>query len=399
MRLTPQSTHILNTITKTWKLPKSVPTPIHHLSPQSHLEMLENKYAHGQFSFLPTFFNTIQQPEHISYQFTFHNRTFFLNIVKSPETTITKLQIQKIMVWLNYASAHAKHHCSKTLTINLVLTPKTKYLPTKGIIPNIEHVNTAFTTSCSPLTEILIYREEEWFKVFIHETMHCLGFDFSELDVSKENKRLLNTLYLGVASNIDLRIYESYCEFWGELLNILFCWKFPTNVENSRKTRNRKQISRTLKNRIGRIPVLNAMISNELVYTRYQCAKILDHYSITYEQLLNGETMPKYVEKSHLISYYFLKLALWENMNETLEWCVANHGVRFPIQFVISDEGVTNYTNFLLNVGRLHNLPKTSEVNTLKWKWLEKHGVDTRYIAKHMSRDYECMRMSITECS
>ena len=72
-----------------------------------------------------------------------------------------------------------------------------------------------------------MYRTEEWFKVFLHETMHSLGIDFSSISITDESnmtKKLIDTCFHGVKSN-DLRIYEAYTEFWAEFIHILFLVK------------------------------------------------------------------------------------------------------------------------------------------------------------------------------
>ena len=41
------------------------------------------------------------------------------------------------------------------------------------------HVNSGYTYTCKENNEIVIYREEEWLKVLIHESFHAYGLDFS----------------------------------------------------------------------------------------------------------------------------------------------------------------------------------------------------------------------------
>ncbi len=76
--------------------------------------------------------------------------------------------------------------------------------------PGIENVNSGFTYACSPESEICVYRKEEWFKVFIHETIHSFSLDatsYSTVDILGHRAVLLN---------------ETYCEMWAEIWYILF---------------------------------------------------------------------------------------------------------------------------------------------------------------------------------
>ena len=76
-------------------------------------------------------------------------------------------------------------NCAKKLDIYLYFTPFKKTLPTRNTeILNVKHVNTAFAFQCAPSGEIVIYRKEEWMKVFIHETFHSFGLD---IDAHSEN--------------------------------------------------------------------------------------------------------------------------------------------------------------------------------------------------------------------
>ena len=38
------------------------------------------------------------------------------------------------------------------------------------------------------ISEIIIFRNEEWFKVFVHETFHLFGVDFSNMSNLKKSK-------------------------------------------------------------------------------------------------------------------------------------------------------------------------------------------------------------------
>ena len=65
------------------------------------------------------------------------------------------------------------------MNIYIFLTDLKKKLPehTGQEIGKI-NVNTGFTMTCRPKSNIVIYRKEEWFKVLIHETFHNFGLDF-----------------------------------------------------------------------------------------------------------------------------------------------------------------------------------------------------------------------------
>ena len=83
-------------------------------------------------------------------------------------------ELQKYVVWIlhwfiiGYKTAPSL--CRQPMHLHLYLTPFKKTLPTtKGLVLDELHVNTAYTWHCKPNNKMVIYREEEWFKVLIHE--------------------------------------------------------------------------------------------------------------------------------------------------------------------------------------------------------------------------------------
>ena len=76
-----------------------------------------------------------------------------------------------MIIWLKIAFQYAPLKCSKTLKIYGFLTPFKKQLPgNQFTVISQNHCNSAVTTSCIPHGEIIVYRAEEFIKVFIHET-------------------------------------------------------------------------------------------------------------------------------------------------------------------------------------------------------------------------------------
>jgi hypothetical protein len=92
-----------------------------------------------------------------------------------------------------------------SIQVDFAFTSIPKQLPRDGVI-GPSTLNTGYTID----NKIVVYREEEWLKVFIHECMHMFLYD-SEL----RNKT--NLLYL--LFPIHIQVNESYCEIWARILN------------------------------------------------------------------------------------------------------------------------------------------------------------------------------------
>ncbi len=215
--------------------------------------------------------------------------------------------------WLRLASIYSCKECSKKLEIFMYWTPFEKELPADSnqVIDTI-HANTAYTTSCMPETEIYIFRKEEWYKVLIHETFHCFGFDFSASSQQDINREILRLFPIRLS---DPRIYESYCEMWAEIM-----------VHFMQPILNRVDWEQTMRH-------TTRELEKERAYSLYQMTKILDRMGLDYDDLFSKEDVAiqkrttRYKEKTSVFSYYILKSILMFYVDDFLSWC------KKPFQF------------------------------------------------------------------
>jgi hypothetical protein len=293
-------------------------------------------------------------------------------------------ELKKIFLWFFIANAYANEECSQYLNINLYLTGSMKVLPTKTeqtIKP--EHANTAYTTSCKKNAEINLFRKEEWFKVLIHETFHCSGMDFSELDHSSSNKKVLAIFPV----NSDVRLFETYCEMWAEIINVMFISynKLETN-ENLNEEMYHKMILHTEK-----------LIYYERLFSLFQCAKVLHYFGIKYKNLYENDLYSKqlrtrrYREETQVLSYYIIKSIYMFFVNDFIEWCVENNdenGV-VSLNFNKTGETIDSYIDFI----KEHYLNSSYTGSILLFEnWFEK--IDNTSISNEM---YNTLRMSVNE--
>jgi hypothetical protein len=170
------------------------------------------------------------------------------------------------------------------------------------------NVNTAFTTTCPVDSEIVVFRNEEWFKVFIHETFHNFGLDFSNMNNTEVNKCILNIF--AVKSQVNL--YEAYTEFWAEIMNALFC--------SFISLKNKHDIHSFLSN-------AEYYINFERTYSFFQLVKTLHFMGLQYKDLYSNSEHSKilrdhlYKEKTNVLSYYVIKCILMNNYPTFLLWC------------------------------------------------------------------------------
>jgi hypothetical protein len=186
------------------------------------------------------------------------------------------------------------------------------------------NVNSALTFTCKENNEIFIFRKEEVFKVFIHESFHAFGLDFSVMDQKIANNIIKRTFQM-IDYRIDLRIYESYCESWAIIINILFM-----NLKSKNKFRK-----------------INECLFYEKCWSLFQCSKVLKHYNICYSDLFKLSKNPYTEIETHPFSYYILKAINIFNINDFLSFCDKKNV--FLIDFSDYEKDVNEYCEFLVN--------------------------------------------------
>ena len=209
----------------------------------------------------------------------------------------------KIYFWLNFILPYVKKDsCSLRSTIYLLLTPFKKHLPSHNEPITTSHANSAFTTSCAPETEVYIFRHEEWFKVLLHESFHCLGLDFSHYNNFEAEKRIFKQFR--VQNKNGIRVYEAYVEIWAEVLNIVLVSFFKT------------------KDKSDFLILFKHLLNKELSFSLFQCTKILKHLNFSYDEISDCKcSVVKYKETCNLTAYYFLKFILFFNLRQFESWC------------------------------------------------------------------------------
>lgn len=266
--------------------------------------------------------------------FSIEDRKYIIHMYHSyiESTSIINQHVKRIFMWLYMASRFSHSKCSQTMTIKIYFTNAKKNLPSKQRLPiEQEHANTAFTTSCKKETEINIFREEEWFKVCIHETFHCMGLDFSEMNNSASDAMILKIFPL----NADVRLYETYCETWAETINIMFI-----SYLSSRNKSINNMIEKT-----------EAFLYYERLFSLFQCAKVIRHFHLSYDDIIEKtkRANTNYKEKTQILSYYILKCIYMFYINEYIDWCIDNNGETLDFNKKNSAYGKTvlNYIMFL----------------------------------------------------
>lgn len=267
------------------------------------------KPSHNKFRYIP---NKIAQhieqftknEIHIEFKVGERNiRLVFAIEDKEYKLSVYKRYAKAVATWIHIVSKNdVNPNCSKNLTVYFYFSLLTKQLPAvMDYFIAEEHANTGFTNNCSLQSEIVIYRKEEWFKVFLHESFHNFNMDFSAQDNNIAKLRMLSIFKV----ESEVRLYEAYTETWAEIVNVAFCSYFHSNSEKE-----------FLDN-------AELLMSYERQFSMAQMNNVLSHIGVTYSQLFvprNG-----YREKTNILSYFVIKCILMNEHQQFMNWSKTNN--------------------------------------------------------------------------
>jgi len=268
-------------------------------------------------------------------KFTMYNTIINLTIY-----SIHKIDVQnylffiKLVLHICLQSASKKH---TELNFKLIFTDIGKTCPTIPVEP--AHINSG--QSDPNKNEIMIFRKEEWFKVFIHECFHLFNLDFCDLDITYTG--MFKDLY-----NIESEflLFEAYTEFWARTINlsIVSYYTAPTI---------------TLKN-FEKLVTINIQV--ERLFCIAQMNHLLNRMGLTYESLFQEL---KLREKTNFFCYYVLTSVLFYNYNDTMLWCMnnntnllqfSNENVSLFFEFIKQRHRAPEFLDFIKQINRpLHN--------------------------------------------
>ena len=338
-----------------------------------------------------------------------HFICFDENIDKDDNTY--KNNFFKIYLWLYIINKYSSSKCVDTLNIYLYLSDFKKILPDNNVtILDAHHVNSGFSTVCIENSSIVIYRKEEWFKVFIHETMHNFGLEFSTLNIENANKKLKDIFPV----SFNILLFESYCEFWARTINILFKCYFEKNDirENKNLIIQSKKLRKTRKNKINVLSIQEEnfikcfydLLNKEIQFSIYQCIKVLDFMGLDYDIITsNSDTAyitvkMLYKEKTNVFPYYIITAIIISNFNTFMLWCKSNNSN--ILQFTQTNESINNFVNFIKENYRNNELlEKIIHTEKILHDHINIYQIDSNNNENNKIKDYNLllntMRMTI----
>jgi hypothetical protein len=132
----------------------------------------------------------------------------------------------------------------------------------------------------------VIFRKEEWLRAFIHETIHYLGWDFSGSHAaSKAANDVILKEWRGLPANFNLCVYESFCDTWATIFQVLLLEREYGDNGFDRKN------------------TIVSFLDKERRHSLGQCRKVMAHLGITWFDLETpGLAAATYREKTPILA-------------------------------------------------------------------------------------------------
>lgn len=275
------------------------------------------------------------------------------------EIAMYQLYAYKVFIWISIISRLANKECSEKLDVYFYMTPFKKQRPplkdnerVNDTVLSAIHVNTGLTRNCETHGEIIVYRVEEWFKVFIHESMHNFNIDFIDLDLRIANQNLRSAFCI---PHDDILLFETYTETWARIINVMFETYF--NKENT----TGKSSFRGSDTRVNFIRTVREKLTNNAFFNIFQLVKVLNVMKLKYSQItvLTPENMnvcrKQYAEDTNVYAYYILGGILSAYALSFISWCCEHNRGRATIQairFTNSSHNLNEFTRLICNAAR-----------------------------------------------
>lgn len=213
-----------------------------------------------------------------------------------------------ILIWLYMIKDTINSICKGDITIHIYPTPFKKELPKyPGEIISSKQLNSGATYFKGNNRDIYVWRKEEWFKVFIHETMHGFNLDFGFDDKVKINKIIKKRFPI----NKDINLFETFTEVWAKIINNLFVTMIISNGKQEVET-------------------FIFLMNVERLFTIIQTIKILEYMNLTYlnfcDTSRNGRLLRlhRYKESSNFFEYFLLGSVVMFDYYNFMAWCYRN---------------------------------------------------------------------------
>ena len=252
-----------------------------------------------------------------------------------------KPNLKKMMYYIKFLLVFSLQHYRNEkgrhdFEITLYLSDMKKGI-TSGFKNTIEpkHINSGFfyydpTISTS---NIVIFRREEWYKVLVHECVHCFNLDFQSSKISF--KSLMSDTFF-IESTMDAN--ETFTEFWGRTINCAILTFHGIESEIYTDFNH----------------IFSINLNLERIHSMNQAIKLLKVFGLPYSSIINPQmqamTKKVYKESTNAFCYFVLSSIMMYHFDNSLQWFTNDE--YNTISFQKSERQIMIFMYYLKQVAR-----------------------------------------------
>lgn len=232
-------------------------------------------------------------------------------------TNSVKQYIIRFIIWYTsfiiFMLSRAKR-LPQNIHVNVFNISHTKKLPKDSDEFDTINVNSGYSETWINSSTVVVYREEEIFKVIIHELIHAIRLDNKNIEFDREKEFYE---FFGLDEyGIPLRINEAFTDTLACALNVALYTILEARINGSHSERD--FLYTCYRNNLR----------TETSFILNQACKVLQTlgYGYNYYGLKQKDKNrdKKIIEKTHVTSYYILKAVLFVRLNRFVRYCKKN---------------------------------------------------------------------------
>lgn len=273
----------------------------------------------------------------VYYDIYFYNKNDILIFLKNMNTLI------KSTIFL-YKNINLNTNNNNLFCHFFLTNLKKKINWNKRDILDINNINSAVTSKkyikvdCDNDNLILIWRKEEFLKVYLHELVHFFDIDLDSIKhKGKNNNKIIDKFC--VDSNIKLIPNEAITDFIAILIN---CVIYSTEKNTD----------------------LNNIFQNEIKFSLFQSIKILKYYGFkNWNDFYNNNNCNiHFSQNTSVFSYYILKSILFLYYNDTILMLKSiNINDKYSLNFNYNKDSYSDIINYLIESFKKDDFSKIFE--------------------------------------
>ena len=130
---------------------------------------------------------------------------------------------------------------------------------------------------------------------------------------------------------------------------------------------------------------LDDILRTEVIFSLFQCAKVLEYNKMSYTDLYSVSTGSKYREDTQVLSYYVIRSVFMFNKSAFILWCRENNGHHKFLDFDKTDRNIDSFCDFIRSV---YTSPTYVESITRMEDWFKYNKQSSAY-------EFNTLRMTI----